>query len=762
MHFSDLQLTPNRNWKPGSAENERPRKGVLLLNLGTPDEPTPSSVRKYLREFLVDPAVIQLPKGLSFLNGPLGKTIAMFRAKHSAELYRSIWTDAGSPLLAITRQQAEALQEIMPQSWRVYSAMRYGNPSIPSVLQQIERDGLDELVIVPMYPQYSGPTTGTAMRVVYDYLGGDDHPLQLTTRLSWYNDHGYVAAQTDLLRQYAATHNLTPDNCFLLFSTHGLPVSYVEKGDPYPSHVAETVALVSKRLGWAKSRWSLAFQSRFGPSKWLQPYTDESLESLSQSGEKKLLVCPISFVTDCLETLEEIDKRYRKLVEPNGTEMHVCPALNTFQPFIGALKHLVLQGCSAMSNECHRLGDVAHTKTQTKVTLNRTDSLVMVGASLAGRVGAGCGPRLDHVDANTLRQLKRPAYDIPAFLREVRDQCDLEEAFIWNTCHRFEVYGFPKDDSRTPQEVADDIAKKIAEGMTGEIPAINKLFGNDARHHMLRTAAGLNSCLPGERDILDQLCAAQRLAERAETGGTLVQSLIDNAIEIEKTLRAETAWGDFAPDYAQIALQYAADKAKVDFGRSRILVIGGSTTSAAVLRTLTGHLGVSSKQLTLIYRGHKHGGHLKLLRKAIGQGERIRVQSYEEKVVDRAIEDSDVVIFGVDGETTLLDPKRIKTCRGEDAKPLIVIDFNMYGSTSDLDELDAIQVFPLGEIDRAVNASAGDICADNDFQQALTSVEAQIAAIAHQETSTKGKDTIVPFETIASSAFASPLERSAR
>ncbi len=761
MDFSELQLTASRNGRSRSTTNGRPRRGVLLMNLGTPDEPTPASVRNYLREFLVDPAVIQLPKGLGFLNGPLGKTIAMFRAKHSAGLYRSIWTDEGSPLLTITQEQVKALQGIMPSGWRVYSAMRYGNPSIPSVLQQIERDGLDELVIVPMYPQYSGPTTGTAMRVVYDYLGGDDHPLQLTTRLSWYNDHGYIAAQTELLRQYASEHDLTPDNCFLLFSTHGLPVSYVEKGDPYPSHVAETVALVSKRLGWAKSRWSLAFQSRFGPAKWLQPYTDESLESLSQTGEKKVLVCPISFVTDCLETLEEIEKRYRKLVEPSGTEMHVCPALNTFAPFIGALKHLVLQGCSAMSSECHRLGDVAHATTTNKEAPGKTDSLIVVGASVAGKVGSGTGPALKHVDAKTLRQLKRPAYEIPAFLREVRDACGLQEAFIWNTCHRFEVYGFPKDDGRNPQEVADAIASKIIEGTACEGPVLNKLFGADAMHHMLRTANGLNSGLPGERDILDQLCAAQRLAERSETGGPLVRSLINSAINFEKTLRSDSTWGDFAPDYAQIALQFVADKAKVDFGRSRILVIGGSTTSAAVLRTLSGHLGVSSKQLTLIYRGHKHGGHLKLLRKAIGQGERIRVQNYEEKIVDRALAEADVVIFGVDGDTPLLDAERVQRCREAIANPLIVIDFNMYGSTRDLSTQDAVKVFALSDIDRAVNASAGDICADNEFQQALAGVEARIASTVREATTTsKHKEAVVPFETIPATALAGSTERS--
>jgi len=176
----------------GTVGKPQPHRGVLLLNLGTPESATPSSVREYLREFLADPAVIQLPHLLRWLNVPLGRMIARLRCKASAAMYQTIWSENGSPLLSTTIDQVVELQQLMPRAWRVYAAMRYGNPSIPAVLEQIENDGIEELVIVPMYPQYSGPTTGTAMKVVYDYLRSDDHPLQVTTRLSWYNDHSYI------------------------------------------------------------------------------------------------------------------------------------------------------------------------------------------------------------------------------------------------------------------------------------------------------------------------------------------------------------------------------------------------------------------------------------------------------------------------------------------------------------------------------------------------------------------------------------------
>ena len=357
-------------------------RGVLLINLGTPDAPTTAAVRRYLAQFLVDPSVIQLPRGLGWLNGPLGRMIARFRAATSAEMYRTVWTKNGSPLLAITQDQTAALQAIMPRGWRVFCAMRYGEPSIPAVLREIETQGIEELVIVPMYPQFSGPTTGTAMREVYEYLKGDDHRLQLSTRLRWYNDHHYVCAQAELLEDFMRKNGLAVEDTYLLFSTHGLPVSYVTRGDPYPEHVAQTVALVGGQLGWPCDRMSLAFQSRFGPTKWLEPYTDKVLEELAARDEKRIVICPISFTADCLETLEELDVRYRKLIAHTETELHVCPALNTFGPFIAGLKQLVMRGSRPM------LAPAGAARTLTVASTARSTpdvhSLVMVGLSLPG------------------------------------------------------------------------------------------------------------------------------------------------------------------------------------------------------------------------------------------------------------------------------------------------------------------------------------------------------------------------------------------
>lgn len=708
-------------------------RGVLLLNLGSPDAPTPEAVRVYLREFLVDPAVIQLPRFMRWFNVPLGRMIALFRCKASAHMYQTIWSEKGSPLLSITDEQVSELQQIMPHGWRVYSAMRYGNPSIPATLKQIQDDGIQDLVVIPMYPQYSGPTTGTAMKVVYDYLSNDPHPLQVTTRLNWFNDHSYITAQSQLLKTYASQHGLTPENSYLLFSAHGLPESYVRKGDPYPEHIAQTVSLVTDRAGWTTDRSSLAFQSRFGPAKWLQPYTDEVLKELAEAGEKRIVVCPVSFTVDCLETLEEIDVRYRALVEESGSELFVTPSLNTFKPFIAGLKHLALQGCSPINGNHVPKRRFDRERAQTDQELD-TRTLVMVGASIPGRMPSTHEPVLHHTNGETLRALKRQACAVPDLLRDVVEAAGLEEAFLWNTCHRFELYGWLPSGSATgaAEHSAAVVREHILDNRPVDADELNVLTGTKALRHMLRTAAGLNSTLPGERDVLGQLQAALRLAERAGTVGPRARGLLHRVESAEREVRQNTPWKSYSPDYAQVALQHVADQVKFDWLNCRVVVLGGSTTSAAVLKALTNHFGVPSKQLTIVYRGHKKGNHLNVLRKAIGSGKRVRVGKYDEAVVDRAIAQADILVLGVDHKEPLFDADRLRRACGED-HPLTVVDFNSFPSTKDLDSQVNVNLFEIQDIDAAVRQSAAAMCADDSFQEAFRVCDEWLHANAESE-----------------------------
>ncbi len=714
-------LTPPEETTPQRVASAR--RGVLLINLGTPDEPDVASVRRYLTEFLGDPSVIQLPTGFGWLTGLLGKTIARFRAAKSAEAYSQIWTDRGSPLKVITEDQTEALQAVMPPGWKVFYAMRYGSPSIAKVLRDVREAGIKELVIVSMYPQYSGPTTGTAQREVSKCLLEVPHQFEVTTRMVWNDDHGYIKAQTALIASYAKSEGLTPENSFLLFSTHGLPTSYVRAGDPYPEQIARTVALVGHQLGWPADRMSLAYQSRLGPVEWLTPATDTVLTDLTCAGEKNILVCPISFTVDCLETIEEIGLRYREDVEATGAALHLCPALNTFPPFINALKHLVLQGATPMTNSVATPRSAEPTTTLTAGD-DHIESLMMVGVSAAGRLGHGLGPDLAHVPAGVLQQIKRPQREVPKLLKQIRAASGLSEAFLWNTCHRFELYGW--GNSETAEAVKQQLFRAgLPDGLT-----VNVLRGRDALHHLLRTAMGLNSHLPGERDVLDQLKAAHRLAACAGASGSRASRLLADMTKLDEELRSDTAWRTMDLDYCTAAFSRIVSSGQADFHKGRVVVIGGSTTSAAALRTLRNRYDVPAEQLTILYRGHKHGGQIKLLRQAIGTGLRLRIESYDEPRVRRIISEADLLIFGLDRKEPIITAAQLQGARDFTNQPLTVFDFNMFGSTVGLDEIDGVTVFNAKHLHTEVETFANEICERADFAEAVETVEARLAEFA--------------------------------
>ena len=716
---------------PNSADGEErtssPRRhGVLLINLGTPERPDTASVRRYLAEFLSDPAVISLPTGFGCFNGLVGSMIARFRAPRSARMYQSIWGERGSPLRSITEDQVVALQDALPRGWRVFSAMRYGHPGILETLRRIERSGVDELVVVPMYPQYSEPSTGTALRIVYEYLKTENRHMHVTVRNSWFDDRGYINAQSKLIQDYADSHSLTPDNTFLLFSTHGLPTAYIKRGDPYTNHVARTVGLVRHQLGWPVDRMSLAFQSRLGPVSWLKPFTDVKLVELARAGERRILVCPISFTVDCLETLEEIDIRYRQLVETAGAELYLTPALNDFAPFISALKHLVLRGPRRLAGAVPTV-DV-YTAPTAHESDNPIDGLVMVGVSVGGRLGAGLGPKLVHTDAETLQSIKKSQCDVPDLLREIQDQTQLTECWLWNTCHRFELYGWLDSAAASTATVVDMRRALLGERDTPDLD-VNVLFGADAWHHLLRTAVGLNSELPGERDVLDQLHAAHRLAGCAQTASTLSSRLMKRVVDVSNDVRTRTSWDRYDTDYTYAAMAPIFSERSVDPAGKRIVVIGGSTTSAGVLRTLASNFGVPHRDMTLIYRGHKRGGQIKMLRRAIGSGRRIRVQSYAEQAVIDAVAGADLVVLGVDRDESILTGDRLRDVRPWRDRPLIVIDFNVHGSTKGLESLDGVTVFDAKQLAKRVAGFAESRCLSDGFRRTVDAVEGALVEV---------------------------------
>ena len=699
------------------------RRGVLLINLGTPDGPDIPSVRRYLAEFLGDPHVIHLPRGLKWMNGLLGRMIARLRAPRSAEMYRRVWTERGSPLGSITEEQAVLLEDALPEGWDVFYAMRYGRPGIGEKLGQIEAAGIDELVVIPMYPQFSGTTTGTALHVLYGTLKRGNYRINVTTRNTWFDDGGYVYAQAKLIEEYARRHGLDPEKSYLLFSAHGLPVSYVERGDPYPSHVKRSVELVTQRLGWPTDRMTLAYQSRLGPTRWLQPGVEEMLDELARAGEKRVLICPISFTADCLETLEEIDVRYRGRFEQSGGELYLCPALNTSREFITALKDLALRGPRPLTSWGSKVSPLFNLEEASSLRPVNIESLVMIGLSVANRVGDGRGPEQVHANAAGLHVAKRPQNEVPQILRAICETGQVREAFLLNTCHRFELYGWPAADANDEEECIVARARRyLFNNHAVEDLSVNILCGADAWHHLTRTVAGLNSGLPGDGDIVQQLRQANNVAERAGTAGPMTKQLVAEAVKLEQALRAETTWGQFSPGYCYAALSRIVELTGFDPGQARHLVIGGSTTSRSVLSTLIQRFDVPTRQLALAYRGHS-GGQIKLLRKAIGGGRRIRVHSYTEPQVLRALADADVVLFGIDRHEPVLDAEDIRGLRDFVSRPLTVIDFNTFGSTSELASIPGVTLWTAQQVEEAVSEFAEAMCQAREFAGAVEVAE---------------------------------------
>lgn len=324
------------------------RVGVLLLNLGGPDQL--EDVRPFLYNLFSDPEIIRLP--FPWLQKPLAWLIASSRSGKSQENYRQI--GGGSPLRRITEEQARALQDALHQKGQdaeVYIGMRYWYPFTEEAIASLKRDNLERLVILPLYPQFSISTSGSSFRLLKD-LWDEDPSLERidhTVITSWYDRPGYLRAMADLIAQQL-DQSPDPDNVHLFFSAHGVPVSYVEEaGDPYQREIEACTALIMRTLNRPNAH-TLAYQSRVGPVEWLRPYTEDAIANLAAQGVDNLLVVPISFVSEHIETLQEIDIEYREIAEEAGIHhFQRVPALNTHPVFIADLADMVIDALNAPS-----------------------------------------------------------------------------------------------------------------------------------------------------------------------------------------------------------------------------------------------------------------------------------------------------------------------------------------------------------------------------------------------------------------------------
>jgi protoporphyrin/coproporphyrin ferrochelatase len=316
---------------------QTPRIGVLLVNLGTPEAPTASSVKRYLKQFLSDKRVVEIP---SIIWQPILRGIILnTRPKKSAKAYAKVWTDKGSPLAFFTHAQTEQLAERLHGVADVRYAMRYGEPAIGKQISAMMANGCTRILVAPLYPQYSGATTATVMDEAYRALGAMRWQPALRSLPPYYDDAHYIAALKTSLEESLAALDFTPD--VILASFHGMPERTLHLGDPYHCHCRKTARLLSQAMG---RPLEVSFQSRFGRAKWLDPATDATLARLAQAGKKKLAIFAPGFSVDCLETLEELAIAGKEqFIAAGGTHFAYLPCLNDGAPGMDMLEALVRQ-----------------------------------------------------------------------------------------------------------------------------------------------------------------------------------------------------------------------------------------------------------------------------------------------------------------------------------------------------------------------------------------------------------------------------------
>jgi ferrochelatase len=336
MHF---------NQEPPYTHGTISATAVVLVNLGTPDAPTTPAVRRYLKEFLSDPRVVEIPKAVWWLI--LHALILPLRSGKSAEKYASIWTREGSPLKLHTEKQAALLRGYLGERGhdvQVVHAMRYGNPSLPQVLEKLKADGCDRILILSAYPQYSGTTTASVNDMVFQHYANVRNVPELRF-VKHYHDHGgYVSALKKSVLAHWQAHG-RPDK--LVMSFHGVPKRTLLLGDPYHCECHKTARLLAAQLGLAPHEYAVTFQSRFGKAEWLQPYTAPTLVKFAKEGVRRVdVICP-GFIGDCLETLEEIAMEARRdFLKAGGKEFHYIPCLNESPAWIEALAQIAGQHMS--------------------------------------------------------------------------------------------------------------------------------------------------------------------------------------------------------------------------------------------------------------------------------------------------------------------------------------------------------------------------------------------------------------------------------
>jgi len=581
-----------------------------------------------------------------------------------------------SPIADGLPRLARALADVVPAGWSVATSVRDAPWAIGDAVRGLVAAGVDELVVVSMHPQFAPDTTGVIADDLYAALRDAAPHLNVTVRASWHDDAGYVNAIARWIAEHPTAR--APMDAELRFV---VPAEGAPQGLHATQQARHTAELVVRRLGWPADGWTIV-------------PTHPDPESASEDHER-VLICPLPFPWAAAEPP---------------------------RPLVDALRGLLLHGTRPATGEpaapllAPADGDLR--------TMERA-TLVMIGASLANGIGPGRGPAIRHSELRAFAQVKRSRKALRACLDQIREDTPLAEAFIWNTCQRIELYGWMPAgyDAHDRACLIADLRRALF-GTEPEGLEVNVLEAMAARHHLLRTACGLNSGLPGDRDVAAQLQTACRTAQCSRTAGPRSTALVDEALALAREVHAHTAWGHFSTGFCAAALARICEVDGVRPDRFRHVVIGGSTTSRSILSTLAAEHGVPHRQMTLIYRDHH--GQMKQLRAALGTGRRLRVHTYGEDAVLRAIADADFVYFGMDQAEPVLDAAALLDLRDYGARPLTVVDFNSFGSIADRARLGGITYWSATELDAAVAAQAAVTITRSGFAQAADEVEREI------------------------------------
>ena len=593
---------------------------------------------------------------------------------------------------------AEPLARTLGEGWTVHTAVLDAGPRAldpATAVARILAGDAATLVVVPVSPHFDPAAEGRALAAVHGALARSGRPLALRTLPAWHDDAGYVDALARAVAEIATARDLSPADTHLRFVVPR-PAGPGPRLPAWSARVARTVELVAERVGWPVEATSTGYPS--------------AVESRAPG--RRVLVCPLTPVPD---------------PPPAGEGVHACAPLHTSPPFLAALKRLVVEGARPVPSGKRPPEPLLRARAPGADGEPGPEDgrLILLGASLRGVLDGDAGPRIRHSEPYALARVRKSHQDVGAFLGWVREATPVREAFLWNTCQRTELYAWLPGEWDADGRAA--VLGRLRRALFGSEPEglrVTVLEGAAARHHLLRTACGLNSDLPGDRDVSPQLQGALRRAWSAGMAARAAATLVEEALDVARRVNAETRFGDFSTGYCAAALRRVFEVDGLRPGSLRHVTIGGSTTSRSVLEALRTDHGVPPAQLTAVYRDHH--GQMKHLRAAVGGGRRLRVHGYADERVLGAVADTDVVYLGIDQAEPVLETAALGGLRDFDARPLTLIDFNAFGSLGPARVPAGVRIWPAAELDDAVAAHAAITATRAGFAAALGEAEAWI------------------------------------